>query len=182
MKPGKKGQHPSELRPIALLEPTGKTAMGLVTSAIQQQIQTLLNRLPQFDYARGRGTEDAIHRLAHHCRVVRQSLDALCHPIHSLKQGLMIPPLTGGMTLSLDLTRAFDMVDRTRLFQSMEQLDISADLISLLKCVYNTTRYEFEHRGAFRSVTTRRGIRQGCKAAPILWSCFAAWILETAAQ
>ena len=172
VKPGKKGQHPSELRPIALLEPTGKTAMGLVTSAVQHQIQSLLNRLPQFAYARGRGTEDATHRFANHCRSVRQSLDALSHPIHCLKQGLPIPSLTGGMTLSLDLSRAFDMVDRTLLFRSMEQLDISTDLISLLTCVYNTTRYEFEQRGVFRSVTTRRGIRQGCRAAPCLWTVF----------
>ncbi|CAL1131107.1 unnamed protein product [Cladocopium goreaui] len=58
VKPGRSGRHPSELRPIALLEPSGKTVMGLLTTAIQQQIQSTLNRLPQFAYAVGRGTED----------------------------------------------------------------------------------------------------------------------------
>ena len=113
VKPGKKGQHPSELRPIALLEPTGKTVMGMVTNAIQQQIQSHLNRMPQFAYAGGRGTEDAIHRLANHCRSVRQLLSDFGYPVHRNKRGLPTPSLIGGMILSLDLTRAFDMVDRS---------------------------------------------------------------------
>ena len=172
IKPGKRGQHPSELRPIALLEPSGKTVMGMVTNAIQQQIQSDLNRLPQFAYAGGRGTEDAIHRLANHCRSVRQLMCDYSYPVHRHKQGLPLPSLIGGMILSLDLTRAFDMVDRSRLFSSMQRLGISDDLISILQCVYNTTTYEFEHRGVFRSVDTRKGIRQGCRAAPCLWTVF----------
>ena len=172
VKPGKSGRHPSELRPIALLEPTGKTVMGLLTTAIQKQIQPFMNRLPQFAYAAGRGTEDAIHRLAEHCRLVRNVLKDFSHPIHSLKQGQELPHVIGGMTLCLDLTRAFDTVNRQRLFQSLERLEVSHDLISLLKCVHNKTQYEFTHRGAHRSVQTRRGIRQGCRAAPCLWSVF----------
>ena len=35
-----------------------------------------------------------------------------------------------------------------------------------------TPKYEFEHRGVFRSVDTRKGIRQGCRAAPCLWTVF----------
>ena len=172
VKPGKRGQHPSELRPIALLEPTGKTALGLVTKTIQQQLQHLLNRLPQFAYAEGRGTDDAIHRLANHCRLVRQKVSALSYPIHRQQQGLELPALQGGMTLCLDLTRAFDMVDRTRLFAGLVSLGVTDDIIGLLKCVYNTTAYEFEHRGMQRSIKTFRGIRQGCRAAPCLWTVF----------
>jgi exonuclease III len=172
VKPGKSGRHPSELRPIALLEPTGKTVMGLLTTAIQQQIQPFMNRLPQFAYAVGRGTEDAIHRLTEHCRRVRITLQNFCHPIHNLKQGRDLPSVVGGMTLCLDLTRAFDTVHRQRLFHSLEKLGISSNLISLLKCVYNKTTYEFFHRGTHRSVKTCRGIRQGCRAAPCLWTVF----------
>ena len=139
VKPGKSGRHPSELRPIALLEPTGKTVMGLLTTAIQEQIQPLMNRWPQFAYAAGHGTEDAIHRLAEHCRFVRNTLKDFSYPLHSSKQGLKLPNVIGGMTLCLDLTRAFDTVNRQRLFQSLERFEVSQDLISLLKCVYNKT-------------------------------------------
>jgi len=172
VKPGKAGRHPSELRPIALLEPSGKAAMGLLNTAIQQQIGSVLNRLPQFAYARGRGTEDAIHRLVHHCRQVREMLGEFNYPVHRQKQGLDPPALVGGMMLCLDLTRAFDTVHRTHLFQGMTHLGVSDDLISFLKCVYHTTTYEFEHRGVSKTVHTHRGIRQGCKAAPCLWTVF----------
>ena len=64
----------------------------------------------------------------------------------------------------------------------MQRLGISDDLISLLKCVYNTTKYEFEHRGSFRSVNTRRGIRQGCRAAPCLWTVFISVLMMDIAQ
>ena len=183
VKPGKTGRHPSELRPIALLEPTGKAAMGLLNTAIQQQIGHTLNHLPQFAYAKGRGTEDAIHRLAHHCREVREALGQFSHPVHSMKTGIVLPPLTGGMTLCLDLTRAFDTVRRSHLYQGMERLGVTTDLISFLQSVYTTTTYEFEHRGTKRTVNTSRGIRQGCKAAPCLWTVFiSALMMEFANQ
>jgi uncharacterized C2H2 Zn-finger protein len=178
VKPGKAGRHPSELRPIALLEPSGKAAMGLLNTAIQQQIGHVLNRLPQFAYARGRGTDDAIHRLVHHCRQVRDMMGELSYPVHRMKQGLDSPSLVGGMMLCLDLTRAFDTVRRPHLFRGMAQLGISEELITFLKCVYRTTTYEFEHRGVSKTVHTCRGIRQGCKAAPCLWTVFISALMQ----
>ena len=178
IKPGKAGRHPSELRPIALLEPSGKAAMGLLNNAIHQQIGDALNRIPQFAYARGRGTDDAIHRLAHHCRQVRELMGVFSYPVHRLKQGLDPPTLVGGMTLCLDLTRAFDTVPRAHLFRGMAQLGVSGDLINFLKCVYSITTYEFEHRGVSKTVQTYRGIRQGCKAAPCLWTVFISALMQ----
>ena len=178
VKPGKPGRHPAELRPIALLEPAGKVAMGLLNTAIQQQIGHVLNRLPQFAYARGRGTEDAIHRLVFHCKQVRDALTSFSYPVHRMQQGQELPALVGGMTLCLDLTRAFDTVRRSHLFRGMEQLGVTKDLINFLKCVYNTTTYEFEHRGFHRTIKTCRGIRQGCKAAPCLWTVFISALMQ----
>jgi len=178
VKPGKHGRHPSELRPIALLEPSGKTAMGLLQNAIQQQIGETLNQLPQFAYARGRGTEDAIHRLVRHCTQVREALDSFRYTIHNQKHGLEMPLLIGGMTLCLDLKRAFDMVRRSHLFSGMAKLGVTPELISFLQCVYRTTTYEFDHRGHSRTIKTCRGIRQGCKAAPCLWTVFISALMQ----
>ena len=96
----------------------------------------------------------------------------MSYPLHRQRMGLATPSLLGGMTLCLDLTRAFDMVDRARLFAGLISLGVTTGIISLLQCVYNTTAYEFEHRGVHRTVKTHRGIRQGCKAAPCLWTVF----------
>ena len=52
----------------------------------------------------------------------------------------------------------------------------------MLSQIYAETNFSFWHRGQHRTLPTQRGIRQGCKAAPILWASFAAWILEMAAH
>jgi hypothetical protein len=182
VKPGKKGQHPAELRPIALLEPTGKVLMRLVANAMKQQISHVLHRHPQFAYLRGRGTEDAIHRIVQHCREVRQRLTSFDFPVHRQQLGQERPSLQGGLLLCLDLTRAFDAIRRDRLFQSLSQLGVSSDLISLLKGIYEQTSYDLTHRDVHVSFETARGIRQGCKAAPLLWAIIAAALLQSIAQ
>ena len=77
--------------------------------------------------------------------------------------------LRGGLIISLDLTKAFDFVNRCKLFDAMRYFQISEDCIHILKLIYDRTSYTFCHRGESRSIPTRRGIRQGCKAAPLLW-------------
>ena len=47
-KPGKRGHSPSELRPIALLEPTGKIAMGMLAQGILSEALPLLCQLPSW--------------------------------------------------------------------------------------------------------------------------------------
>ena len=86
------------------------------------------------------------------------------------------------MVLSLDLTKAFDSVVRSKLFQALTSLGADHNIIAMLSQIYDKTSFSFWHRGQYRSLPTQRGIRQGCKAAPILWTLFSAWILENAAQ
>ena len=182
VKPGKRGQHPSELRPIALLEPTSKATMGLVARALQIDIQQTLHRLPLFAYLGRRGTEDAIHRVALHCSDVRSKLKSIGYPVHRMQQGEPLPALKGGVSRSLDLTRAFDTVDRAKLFQGLTMLGVNPNLVLLIQKIYQQTSYEFEHRGVHRSFLTYKGIRQGCMAAPCLWSAFAAILLLQATE
>ena len=70
-KPGKSGRSPAELRPIALLEPSGKTVMGLIACRLLQSLSPRLFRLPQFAYLPCRGGEQAIMRVRQHCSDVR---------------------------------------------------------------------------------------------------------------
>ena len=57
-------------------------------------------------------------------------------------------------------------------------MNINDDIINLLKAIYQNTTFSFQHRGEDRTFPTRKGIRQGCKAAPTLWCCFAAQVLQ----
>ena len=65
-KPGKSGRSPTELRPIALLEPSGKTVMGMLAYRLMQTVSTRLLRLPQLAYLSMRGSEEAIMRVRKH--------------------------------------------------------------------------------------------------------------------
>ena len=181
-KPGKPGRHPSELRPIALLEPTGKTVMGLLANNIMTEALPYLCQFPQLAYLPGRGCAEAVQQMSTHCQQVRALLNQHSYPIHQRAAGLTMPGLHGGLLISLDLTKAFDMVPRFHLFDSLTQCGISSALIEFLKSIYSTTTFSFTHRGQHRSFETRKGIRQGCKAAPILWCCFSVLILSKIAD
>ena len=181
-KPGKPGRSPAELRPIALLEPSGKVLMGLVAKYLLHSMSERLFRLPVFAYLPGRGGDEAITRVRKHCSDVRTLLHTLRFGIHRAAHSVPGPELAGGLVLSLDLTKAFDSVVRSKLFQALTSLGADRNIIAMLSQIYDKTSFSFWHRGQYRSLPTQRGIRQGCKAAPILWTLFSAWILENAAQ
>ena len=171
-KPGGNGGDPAQLRPISLLEPTGKVILGLAAKRLLEETWWMLQMIPQYAYLPRRGCADAIVRLMTHLRKVRQRLSFLQYPIHRTAAGAQMPTLYGGLTISLDLSKAFDQVNRALLFQGLNDMQISQDLIALLKHIYHDTGFDFTHKGEFRHVNTFKGIRQGCKCAPILWALY----------
>jgi len=171
-KPGGNGGDPAQLRPISLLEPSGKVILGLAAKCLLKESWWLLQMVPQFAYLPRRGCSDAIGRLMTHLRQVRHRLSQLQYPVHRAASGDPMPALYGGLIISLDLSKAFDQVNRALLFQGLSDMQISPDLIALLQHIYHTTGFDFIHKGEFRHVATFKGIRQGCKCAPILWTLY----------
>ena len=174
-KAGKPMNIPSSLRPIALLEPTSKACMGALCHRLQRESLAALVRLPQFAYLGHRGCAEAICRIQAHCQQVR---DHHQYGIHQRAHGLPQVPLRGGLLISLDLTRAFDSVNRNDLVSALEFFQISPDLVQLIAHLYRCTTFQFQHRGTSKSFGTSRGIRQGCGTAPVLWSIYIGWILH----
>ena len=181
-KPGRPGRQPSELRPIALLEPTGKATMGMIAKQILTEAQPVLQQMPQLAYLPQRGCTEAIQLMIQHCQQVRQLLHNNRYRVHRQAAGLAEPSLHGGVLLSLDLTKAFDMVPRQFLFAGLNLCGVSQPIIQMLMSIYQYTTFSFSHRGIQRQFVTRKGIRQGCKAAPILWCCFSAFLLQQIAE
>ena len=176
-KAAKRNHHPRDLRPIALLEPSGKTIMGMASKHLHDQLWPTLQGLPQFAYLPGRGADEALSRIASFCRAVRDTIEAHHYPVHQQAFGLQPGELGGGLLLSLDLSKAFDTVCRKRLFMGLQRLGVKDSLLCLLKSIYCNTSFAFEHKGCRREFQTTRGIRQGCRAAPALWTAQAALIL-----
>ena len=175
-------QRPQDLRPIALLEPCGKVLMGCLSRQLHEQLWPILRGLPQFAYVPGRGCDDALHRIALHCLEVRDCIDTFKFAVHQQSTGTLPGALGGGLLLSLDLSKAFDAVRRSQLFTGLAKLGISSDLLNFLKSLYSRTSFHFEYRQCHRDFSTKRGIRQGCKAAPCLWTAQAALILLSIAE
>lgn len=177
-----RNHHPRDLRPIALLEPSGKTVMGMISLHLHDQLWPTLQGLPQFAYLPGRGADEALSRIAHFCREVRNVVENYHYPVHQQAYGISTGELGGGLMLSLDLSKAFDTVCRQRLFQGLQSLGVSESILNLLKSIYQHTSFTFEHKGCYREFRTTRGIRQGCKAAPALWTAQAALLLHAIAD
>ena len=152
--------------------------MGALSKKLMAEVGSTLCRWPQFAYLNDRSCEDALHRVSAHCVAVRATIQQFQNPLHKRAAGLPLDLLGGGITLSLDLSKAFDSVNRKQLFDGLLQLGVSSELIHLLAAIYEKTSFQFCHRNEHRSFPTHRGIRQGCKAAPALWACFAVGILQ----
>ena len=126
----------------------------------------------------GRGADEALSRIASFCRAVRDTIEAHHYPVHQQAFGLQPGELGGGLLLSLDLSKAFDTVCRKRLFMGLQRLGVKDSLLCLLKSIYcNTSFCVLNTKVVDGNFKTTRGIRQGCRAAPALWTAQAALIL-----
>ena len=115
---------PQGLRPITLLEPCGKALLGTLASHLFDHIGDVLCSVPQYAYLPGRGTEEALVRIFNHCADVRTLCNSRRHPLQQLAQGSQPSSLGGGLLVTLDLSKAFDMVPRGRLFRCLSDLGV----------------------------------------------------------
>ena len=178
----KRTHAPQDLRPITLLEPCGEALLGTLALHLFDTIGATLCSVPQYAYLPGRGTEEALIRVFRHCDTVRNLCNSHRFPLHQSAQGLNPGPLEGGLLVTMDLSKAFDMVHRGRLFRCLSNLGVPDHLLDFLNAIYHETSYTFQHRGQTRCLSTSRGIRQGCKAAPTLWAAYVTGILLECGQ
>ena len=88
------------------------------------------------------------------------------------------PAFCGGVLISLGLTKAFDSVRRMKIYEALEHFAVDPSYIRFLEQVYQDTSVTVVHKGQQRTIPTYTGIRQGCKAAPCLWSIIVTYILD----
>ena len=104
-------------------------------------------RWPQFAYLQSRGTDAALLRLATHCRQVRDMINQYRFPIHHLPG-----EVGGGLTVSLDLSKAFDMVGCAQLLEGLKNLHISSELLHFLSNIYQSTSFQFLAQGRIKTL------------------------------
>ena len=170
-KPLKDHTKMSGWRGIALQNAVGKAVLKCVEKSTRSNCSTDLNRDPQFAYAAGRGTGEAIFRaMVHQATALKLGRDTnLSH--HDLKAGRVSADLGGGFQICLDIEKAFDLVDRSRLLEAVRKHHGGDDEASLLASWHQETPYvSAQHSDTY--VLGNMGVRQGCVAAPTLWNLY----------
>ena len=171
-KPGKPSTHPSHLRPIALMEPIGKLVLGLLTEQLKSFHLQRLCCQPHFGFLPLRGALDAVTRVVAHCRGIRTLIAMQKRTVARQMATRPLYTFCGGLQMFLDLKHAFDSVNRPLLFDHLKDLHTPHPLLHLISSWHVGTRYNLVHNGRTTSVNVDTGLRQGCKAAPLLWVLF----------
>ena len=167
----------SKMRPISLLHPLGKSFAGLLMGRIKEDIVKRMEPYPQYAYLTGRSAMDAIDRAFFHvCQT--QARTGQQYTLHHRRAGIARPATLGSVTLSVDLSRAFDSVSRSHIKSSLEWANIPENIIGVILGVHHAMKLHYASSGAQSTTSTGKGVRQGCRLAPILWCCFTGWLLS----
>eukprot|EP00438_Fugacium_kawagutii_P005137 Skav205556 [mRNA] locus=scaffold3886:24791:31069:+ [translate_table: standard] len=177
-KPKKLPTQASHLRAIALQEPIGKQVLGLIIDKSLPQTLPTFQRWPQYAFIPQRGTAEAILRVQKHCSEVRDLLTISHRHAKDRAQNRIPSKMFGGVQVSLDMTRAFDCLNREYLFTRLTTIGLDGDLCQLLSAWHTQTQYHVTWEGHTAAIPTHIGVRQGCKGAPYLWCCLIVIMLQ----
>lgn len=92
----------------------------------------------------------------------RRTVQTQMCPNHKFK-------ICGGLSLFLDMTRAFDTACRSTICNHLFDLGTPEHLIQLVASWHENTHYNLVFQGTTTKVRVGKGLCQGCKIAPLLW-------------
>ena len=98
------------LRPISLLPAFAKVLAQQLALKIRGNVEAAAATTRQYAYLQQRQTADALDRAFNHCRQVREDRKSTSLNLRRRKLGGAMPCARGGLTLSLDLQKAFDCI------------------------------------------------------------------------
>ena len=177
-KPSKPPTRPQNLRPLALQCPVGKAILGLLIQKAVAQADAAFRQLPLWAFMRRRSTQDPLLHVAKHCRDTRTLIQSQRSTPHTRAISAERWTICGGIQIFLDLEKAFDCINRVKLFSKLTQLGVNEQTTQLLQNWHIDTQYIISHGGESAAVDVSRGLRQGCKGAPFLWNCMMVLMLQ----
>ncbi|CAE7319065.1 pol [Symbiodinium sp. CCMP2592] len=177
-KPNKDPSLLANLRPIGLVHPMGKSICTLLRSRLLPVLTQALITRPQFAYAKGRSTLDALLRAHGHLTRTRQEIEAQRTSIYARHSGQEPKSCFGGICFSLDLKGAFDAVPRHRLAECLFRLQVEPDLVHLIMQQQHQSQYWTRIGADIRPVMPTQGIKQGCNIAPYLFIAYTILLID----
>ena len=149
-----------------------KAFLSVIKLHVNPVIQRALCDIPQYAYRQRASTCDALLRASLHCAAVRQQLAGYVEDHTARVLGVPERELLGGMMVSLDLSKAFDKLRYEEMYISLVDAGVPDELSRLLLHIHSRTIIRIEHGGKRGTTCMRRGLRQGCGAAPMIYACW----------
>ena len=177
-KPGRSGKDVRHYRPLVIQCCLGKAFLRWVAQQVLSIARPLLYQHPQFAYLPGRDAEMAIFRAQSFISERRRLAGYTQIPAVWSRSGIESPDCSGCIVISLDLSNAFDKVDRSLLLKKLHGLGLASDLLGVIGAWYLEPSYELKLGELYRTVKTSRGVRQGCTLAPLLWVIYVHALIE----
>ena len=146
-------------RGIALLSIPGKVLSLILHEKLQAIIDPQLLE-SQCGFRKGRGTTDQIW-------VTRQIIERA------------VEYETAAHLCFIDLTKAYDSVDRSALIATLKNYKVPGLLIDIIEEMYTGTWCQVKTaEGSSEEFKVESGVRQGCVLSPLLFNCFMDKILR----
>ncbi|CAE7212621.1 TRPT1 [Symbiodinium natans] len=171
-----------------LLRPDGKAFAGHIKNQLLMQACANLTHTPQYAYLPARDTSDALARVNACIHDIKDGLKALGGNrflTRQRKETGQVKGESGGCLLSVDLSQAFDRVNRAKLDRALALHQVDADLRSTVTAIHEQAAYQVRDKFHRTDICTTQGIRQGCRLAPALWAVLSSqllWDLTPAGQ
>ncbi|CAE7946816.1 Pol, partial [Symbiodinium sp. KB8] len=178
-KVGKSPHMLENLRPIGLMGPPSKALAGALRNRILEQLNQLVAHRPQFAYTAGRGTLNALLRVHMHVTEATALLRANHVSRFGLHAGRRPLALAGALSLSLDLSRAFDLADRCSIYNTLEKYQVPRAVVDVVQRLYTGSRFVYQAGAHTAAFVPTNGRKQGCKVAPCLWVWYTVALFDT---
>ena len=174
---------PRQLRPIGLTEVSGRIIAGIVQDRLKPIAEAYMQQLPQYAYLPHRTTEDALRRAQRHCIAIYHECRKGQPSVRDYyNRTTKKPRQVAGLQASLDLSQAFDRLERNQVLSALQDAQTPPELIGVIMNWMEKVNYHISHKGEGDSVGATRGVRQGCRISPILWTIYTGYFLKTLAK
>ena len=151
--------HPSNYRPISLLNSMYKLFAGIIQTRLANELDDKL-RASQYGFRAKRSTR---------------------HPLFILRRATEYSNMTGNPLhlLFLDWKQAFDSVNHTALMIALKRFGVPEDCLGLISSIYDAPTFEIKGlNGKVAQGEVAAGIRQGCPLSPYLFIMLLTVILK----
>ena len=140
----------STYRGISLLSHVGKMYAKILEQRVRAKVEYQLSNA-QFGFRKGKGCTDAIFAL----RQLSEKAIEYNQPIH---------------LVFIDQEKAFDRVNRDKLWKVLEQYDIKGQLLDNIRAIYSNSKSAVRTTsGTSDWFPVTSGVRQGCVLSPLLF-------------